>query len=188
MASAHAAPASQLDGDGDDDRPPGAEAYVALGGNLGDRRANLAAAAGALARHPEIRGLVRSALYETVAVADEPQPDYLNGVVRFSTTLPAAALLALCLDIERELGRVRPVGRDKAPRIIDLDLLLCGDAVIDVPGLRLPHPGLLARAFVRIPLADVAAPGLRHPVTGIRLDQADADPDVRRLPSGWPNP
>ncbi|HEY0705981.1 MAG TPA: 2-amino-4-hydroxy-6-hydroxymethyldihydropteridine diphosphokinase, partial [Polyangia bacterium] len=124
--------------------------------------------------------------YETVAVAAAPQPDYLNAVVRIATVLAPRALLALCLDLERQLGRVRPVGSDKAPRTIDLDLLLWSDVVLDEPGLRLPHPGLLARPFVRIPLADVATPGLRHPVSGARLDHAEADSGVRRFLDGWP--
>jgi 2-amino-4-hydroxy-6-hydroxymethyldihydropteridine diphosphokinase len=161
------------------------EAYVALGGNLGDRRANLAEAASVLATSPGISALGRSALYETVAVAAEPQPDYLNAVVRIATTLDPQALLTLCLAIERRLGRVRPTGSDKAPRLIDLDLLLWGHEVIDRPGLRLPHPALLLRPFVRIPLADVAAPGLRHPVTGVRLDHAESDRDVRHFAPGW---
>jgi 2-amino-4-hydroxy-6-hydroxymethyldihydropteridine diphosphokinase len=162
------------------------EAYVALGGNLGDRRANLAAAAAALASSEGISGLVKSELYETVAVAAEPQPDYLNAVVRVETVLSAPALLTLCLAIERGLGRVRPIGSDKAPRAIDLDLLLWGDTVLEIPGLRLPHPALLARPFVRIPLADVATAGLRHPISGTRLDEVAPDQDVRRFAAGWP--
>ena len=161
-------------------------AYVALGGNLGDRRRSLAAAADALAASPGIADVARSRLYETVAVSREPQPDYLNAVLRVNTTVVPVALLALCLDIEARLGRRRPSGSDKAPRLIDLDLLLWGASVVDQPGLRLPHPALLDRPFVRIPLADVALPGLQHPLTGTPLDQASPDPAVRLFAPGWP--
>lgn len=164
---------------------PESTAYVALGANLGDRLASLRAAAGALDRAPGVQLVARSAIYETAAVAPTPQPAYLNAVLRLSTALSPPALLELCLATERQLGRVRPVGGDKAPRNIDLDLLLHGEAVLEQPGLQLPHPGLLARAFVLIPLADVAEAGLRHPVAGAALDQADAHPDVRRCAEDW---
>jgi 2-amino-4-hydroxy-6-hydroxymethyldihydropteridine diphosphokinase len=89
-------------------------------------------------------------------------------------------LLDLCLDIERVIGRVRPSGQTDAARVIDVDLLLYDDAIVDEPPeLVVPHPRLLARAFVRIPLADVALPGLVHPVTGAALDSAAGDPSVR---------
>jgi 2-amino-4-hydroxy-6-hydroxymethyldihydropteridine diphosphokinase len=165
--------------------PPNTTAYIALGGNLGDRLANLRAAAAALAASPGIDVAARSAIYETAAVAATPQPDYLNAVLRVKTDRTPRATLDLCLQIEAALGRMRPPGRDKEPRTIDLDLLLHGAAVLDEPGLRLPHPGLLLRPFVLIPLADVAAPGLRHPVTGARLGRAVADANVRALAANW---
>lgn len=158
-------------------------AYLAFGANLGDRAAAIdqairrLTAAGAVVR-------ARSAIYETDAVAPEPQPPYLNAAARIETDLSPDALLALCLDVEAALGRVRPAGRHHAPRLIDVDLLLVGDDVVDdPPRLILPHPRLLERPFVRIPLADVAVPGLAHPVTGERLDRAAPDPSVRR-PAG----
>jgi len=163
--------------------------YVALGSNLGDRPAQLDQAVAALAAAGVAIG-ARSPTYETDAVADEPQPAYLNAVLRAETVLPARHLMALALHVERALGRVRPPGRRRAARSIDIDLLLYGDAVIDepagsdpaaAPALSVPHPGLLERPFVRIPLADVAAPGLRHPVTGQALDSAPPSPAVRRV-------
>jgi 2-amino-4-hydroxy-6-hydroxymethyldihydropteridine diphosphokinase len=154
-------------------------AYLGLGGNLGDRLAALRAAVRALAEAPEIAVEARSRVFETDAVADEPQPPYLNAALRIRTTLAPRALLDTCLGIERALGRRRAPGAVKAPRTIDLDVLLVDAVVLDEPGLRLPHPGLLARAFVRVPLAEVAAPGLRHPVSGEALDRAAADPSVR---------
>jgi 2-amino-4-hydroxy-6-hydroxymethyldihydropteridine diphosphokinase len=167
-----------------DDKPT---AYLALGANLGDRLANLRAAVTALAAAPGVEVAARSGIYETAAVAETAQPDYLNAVLRVQTAWGPRPLLDLCLEIERRLGRVRPPGRDKAPRSIDLDLLLHGAAVLDQPGLQLPHPGLLHRPFVLVPLADVAAPGLRHPVTGTPLGHAVAPPDVRlwRAADAW---
>ena len=160
----------------------GTTIYLALGSNLGDRRAMLDGAAARLDA-AGVTVAARSRLYETDAVADEPQPAYLNAVLRATTVLPARPLMELCLTVERALGRVRPAGRRKAARSIDIDLLLYGAAVIDdAPALSVPHPALLERPFVRIPLADVASPGLRHPVTGERLDQAPPSPGVRVIP------
>jgi 2-amino-4-hydroxy-6-hydroxymethyldihydropteridine diphosphokinase len=157
-------------------------AYLGLGANLGDRASSIAAAIDALAA-AGVHVAARSPLYETEPVAPDPQPLYLNAAARVETALPARALLAACLDVERALGRVRPPGRVAAARPIDVDLLLYGEAIIDEPpDLIVPHPRLLERPFVRIPLADVALPGLAHPVTGEPLDRAAADPSVRRAP------
>jgi 2-amino-4-hydroxy-6-hydroxymethyldihydropteridine diphosphokinase len=160
-------------------------AYLALGANLGDRAGTLDAARAELAA----RGIAIAACsryYETEAVAPEPQPRYLNAVARVTTALAPAELLATCLEIERALGRVRPAGQVHAARTIDIDLLLYGDAVIDdPPTLIIPHPRMLERPFVRIPLADVAAPGLRHPTTADRLDHPGCPTDgsfTARLP------
>jgi 2-amino-4-hydroxy-6-hydroxymethyldihydropteridine diphosphokinase len=147
--------------------------YLGLGSNLGDRRRFIEAAVAELVRRGALGNPMVSPLYETDAVADEPQPPYLNGVVRGETTQPAAALLASCLEVESDLGRVRPTGRQKASRTIDIDILLYGDCVIDMPTLTVPHPALLTRAFVLIPLADVAAPGLLHPRTHRALTVVD---------------
>jgi 2-amino-4-hydroxy-6-hydroxymethyldihydropteridine diphosphokinase len=161
------------------------EAYVALGGNIGDRRRYLSAAAGALASAAGVSIVARSALYETEAVANEPQSRYLNAVVRIETELSPRELLALCLEVEQSLGRQRPSGRTRASRTIDLDLLLYGQLIIDEPGLRVPHPELLHRPFVRVPLAGVARAGLRHPRTSEPLDAAPPHPDVRELSGSW---
>jgi 2-amino-4-hydroxy-6-hydroxymethyldihydropteridine diphosphokinase len=156
-----------------------ATAYLALGSNLGDRLAHLRAATGALAR--ELRIAARSPIFESPAVADHPQPPYLNAALRVETALPPRALLDRCLAIEAALGRVRPAGQRFASRTIDIDVLLYEDAVVDEPDLVLPHPRLLERSFVRLPLALVAAPGLRHPRTGDRLDEPVEDSELRRL-------
>jgi 2-amino-4-hydroxy-6-hydroxymethyldihydropteridine diphosphokinase len=156
-------------------------AYLGLGSNLGDREALIAAAIEAL-EAAGVHVAARASLYETEPVTADPQPLYLNSAARVETRLGPDELLAVALDIERSLGRERPAGATSpAPRPIDIDLLLYGDAIIDRPGLVVPHPRLLERAFVRIPLADVAAPGLRHPVTGELLDRAAPAPGVRRI-------
>lgn len=154
-------------------------AYLALGSNLGDRPALLRRAIAELAAAPGVTLVKESAVYETDAISDEPQPPYLNAVVRVRTSLAPAALLALSLQVEQRIGRVRPVGKARAARTIDIDLLLYDDAILDQPGLCVPHPQLLGRSFVRIPLADVATVGLCHPATGTRLDVCNGDPKVR---------
>jgi 2-amino-4-hydroxy-6-hydroxymethyldihydropteridine diphosphokinase len=151
-------------------------AYVALGSNLGDRLALLRAAAAAL-DDGATRVTGRSPVFETPAIAPEPQPAFLNAVLRLETALDPRAVLGRCLAVERALGRERP--HPLAPRTIDLDLLLHGSAVIDEPDLVVPHPRLLGRAFVRTPLALVAERGLRHPLTGEPLDLFPAPPDIR---------
>lgn len=154
-------------------------AYLALGSNLGDRLGFLVQALRALKEAG--LGVERcSAVYETDAVATSPQPPYLNAALRARIRHSAADTLALALEIEARLGRVRPTGSsDPAPRTVDIDLLLYGSAIVSEPGLLVPHPRLLSRAFVLVPLADVAVPGLRHPIAGTPLDAAARDPGVR---------
>lgn len=156
-------------------------AYLALGSNLGDRRALLHAATAAIGQVSGTHLLAQSSIYETIPEGAAPEPLYLNAVLRVETSLPARQLLDSCLDIERRLGRVRPPDSAKRSRVIDIDLLLFGDQIIDEPGMQVPHPALLARPFVRIPLADVATPGLCHPQAGERLDQSVPDAGVRRF-------
>jgi 2-amino-4-hydroxy-6-hydroxymethyldihydropteridine diphosphokinase len=153
--------------------------YLGLGSNLGDRRSEIARAIEALASLGHVAS--ESPLYESEPEGGAEQPMYLNAVVRLETALSARVLLQACLDIERNQGRVRPTDAAKAPRTIDIDLLLYGAVVIDEPGLRVPHPALLSRPFVRIPLAEVALPGLRHPVSGESLAACAPDPGVKRL-------
>jgi len=153
--------------------------YLGLGSNLGDRQAEITRAILALRRLGQVSA--RSALYETEPEGGADQPMYLNAAVRLETALPARELLHACLDIERAQGRVRPDGVAKAPRTIDIDLLLYGTAVVEEPGLRVPHPALLSRPFVRIPLAEVALPDLCHPVSGESLATCTPDRTVTRL-------
>ena len=135
---------------------------IALGSNVGDRRAHLDHAVSAL--RVLLTRLVVSRYYDTVPVgASGPQAMYLNAAAVGETTLTARALLDALLAIEQERGRERPYVN--APRTLDLDLILLGDAVVDEPGLVVPHPRFLERRFVLEPLAAVA-PELRDPVSG----------------------
>ncbi len=137
------------------------EVYIALGGNLGDRAANLEAALAALGARVALRD--RSPVYETEPQYMAGQPRFLNMVVRGETDLDADGLLRHLKELEKSLGRTG--GVRYGPRLIDLDILFYGDAVIERPGLSIPHPRLGERAFVLRPLADIA-PQLVHPVTG----------------------
>jgi len=141
-------------------------AYVALGSNLGDREATLRAALAGLAATPGCTLVATSRLYETEPVGP-PQGAYLNAVAALDTTLAAPALLTRLFELERAAGRERS-GERNSPRTLDLDLLLYGDAVLDAPGLRVPHPRLHERAFVLAPLAELA-PDLVHPALGVRI-------------------
>lgn len=145
------------------------DAYVALGSNLGDRAAQLAAAIAALRAQPEIRVEAVSTVYETAPVGPPPQGPYLNAVVHLRTQLAPRALLARLLEIERAAGRVRGGPRWSA-RSLDLDLLLYDSLVLDEPGLCIPHPRLHERTFVLAPLCELA-PRLVHPRLGVRIDE-----------------
>lgn len=106
--------------------------------------------------------VARSSIYETAPIGPD-QPDYLNAVVVLDTLLGPRPLLATCLEIERGLGRER---RERwGPRVIDLDVLLYSDAVLDLPGLKVPHPRMHERRFVLEPLAE-AWPGVEIPGHG----------------------
>jgi len=133
-------------------------AYVGLGGNVGDAERTLPAAIEALAAIPQTRCLRASRLYRTAAWGREDQPAFVNAVAQLQTVLDARALLAALLDIERAFGRHRAAdGSDRwGPRTLDLDLLLFGAQTIDEPGLHVPHPHLHERAFVLVPLLEIA--------------------------------
>lgn len=150
-------------------------AAVGLGGNLGDAAATLRDAIAELARLPGSTLRCASRLYRTPAWGRSDQPDFINAVALIETRLAARDLLDALLAIERSFGRVRLEGERWGPRTLDLDLLLFGDALIDEPGLRVPHPHLHERAFVLLPLAEIA-PGMAIPgigaVAGIAADVA----------------
>ena len=154
-----------------------ARAFVALGGNLGDAAATLERALRELAALPATTLQARSRLYRTPAWGRTDQPDFINAVAELHTSLSAPALLAALLGVERRAGRDRSAENGRwGPRVLDLDLLLHGDSVVDAPGLVLPHPRLHERAFVLVPLAELA-PALAIPGRG-RVDDLLATVDA----------
>ncbi len=150
-------------------------AYVALGSNLGERGDYLCRALDALGERAGPVIAVSSA-YETDPVGITDQPLFLNAVCSVETGLGPERLLKTLLEIENDEGRVRTV--KDAPRTLDLDLLFYEDRVIDEPGLQVPHPRMDERAFVLVPLVEIA-PELVHPVSG---------QTVREMLARLPNP
>jgi 2-amino-4-hydroxy-6-hydroxymethyldihydropteridine diphosphokinase len=129
--------------------------FLSLGSNLGDRLANLRAVIAALGKGPRMRIKGTSNVYETVPVeVEEEQPDYLNCVVELECGIPAIELLRFCQGVEAALGRERGEAGEKAPRTVDIDLLLFGEETIMERDLRVPHAGV-TRAFNLRGLADI---------------------------------
>ena len=131
--------------------------YFCLGGNLGDRLAAMTNALTLLDAHDGMRMVSCSSIYETEPWAVTDQPNFLNLVAGFETTLAPVDLLALCKDVEARIGRTESYRW--GPRLIDVDILLYGDQVISVPDpdLQIPHIRMTERAFALVPLAEVAA-------------------------------
>ena len=150
---------------------------MSLGSNLGDRFGYLRAAVDALGRGPQMKLVGTSKVYETAPVeVEDEQPDYLNCVAEIECSLSAVELLRYCQGVEAALGRERGVAAgEKAPRTLDVDVLLFGDEVIEEPGLRVPHPGV-TRAFNLKGLADLD-PGLHIPGRG-RVEELLAGVDL----------
>lgn len=138
-----------------------ATAYLGLGSNLGDRKQNFAKALKLMSKHVVVEQL--SSIYETEPVGYKEQPSFLNAVCRISTELRPEQLLSLVKKIEVELGRAPSF--PNAPRPIDIDMLFYEDEVVSNRELTIPHPRLVERAFVLVPLAEIA-PDLVHPGKG----------------------
>lgn len=148
-------------------------AFVGLGANLGDPVAALADAVQQLSALPGVKVTAQSSYYSTAPI-DSSGPDYTNAVVSVHTTLTAPALLACLQSIESAAGRERPYRN--APRTLDLDILLFGDAYVSSADLSIPHPRMLQRAFVLLPLSEIAP----QRVTEAQL-QAVAEQYITRL-------
>jgi 2-amino-4-hydroxy-6-hydroxymethyldihydropteridine diphosphokinase len=127
---------------------------LGLGSNLGDREQQLQQALKRLTELADVRVAAVSNIYETKPVGDTDQPDFLNMAAMVETTLTPIELLKRCLSVETDMGRVRT--RRWGPRIIDVDLLVYNDITLETPELRLPHPEIVNRSFVLIPLNDIA--------------------------------
>ena len=140
-------------------------AFVGLGSNLGEREVTLRAAVKRLRALPEVEVKGVSSFRDTEPVGYRDQPRFLNGAVELETEMTARALLGALLELERAFGRDRGAGPPHGPRTLDLDLLLYGDATIDEPLLKVPHPRLHERRFVLEPLAELD-PDLEVPGQG----------------------
>jgi len=145
------------------------KACIALGANIGEPLRQVEAGFAALAVLPGTKLLAKSSLYRSAPVGYADQPDFINAVAVIETTLAPHALLDALLGIERAHGRVREFAN--APRTLDLDIVLYGDSVMHEAGLTIPHARMLERAFVMVPLAEVA-PDARVPGHGLVRDLA----------------
>jgi 2-amino-4-hydroxy-6-hydroxymethyldihydropteridine diphosphokinase len=151
--------------------------YLALGANLGDAQAALRSATDCIAALPGTRLVATSSLYRT-APLEAIGPDYLNAVILVATRLNAPELLLRLQKIENEAGRERP--HRNAPRTLDLDILLYGDASISSVALQVPHPRMTERAFVLVPLAEIA----QDRVSPAQLSAVSAQV-IERLVTPW---
>lgn len=147
--------------------PVGRRVAIGIGANLDDPEARVRAAVAALCSAPWLRQARASGLYRTRPVGPVAQPDFINAAVIGRSDSPASKILEALRTLEEAAGRRREVRW--GPRRLDLDLLMVGDELHDAPGLRVPHPRMHERAFVLIPLADLA-PGWRHPRLAARID------------------
>jgi 2-amino-4-hydroxy-6-hydroxymethyldihydropteridine diphosphokinase len=148
----------------------GERVFVGLGANLGDARTTLQAAFDALNQLPGTRCVARSSLYRSAPV-DADGPDYVNAVAELRTKMQPPVLLRALQAVETRFGRERPYHH--APRTLDLDLLLYGQRCIETPALTLPHPRMHERAFVLVPLAELAPELAAAPPPGQRIHRLD---------------
>ena len=150
--------------------------YLSLGSNLGDRLTNLQNAISYLP--PKAKPIIQSSVYETEPWGYSDQPAFLNQVIKAETTLEPTKLLKFLKKIEVILGRKETFRF--GPRLIDLDILFYDDLVLETPTLTIPHPRIAERAFVLIPLAEIA-PELCHPVLGKTIQQLKLGVDAGRI-------
>jgi 2-amino-4-hydroxy-6-hydroxymethyldihydropteridine diphosphokinase len=170
---------------------PAASVYIGLGANLDDPVQQVERALSELDALDETRLVTVSPRYRTAPVGPADQPDFVNAVAQLKTRLAPLALLGVLQDIERRHGRMRNARR-WGPRPLDLDILLFGAQVLDLPELRVPHPRMIERAFVLVPLADIAPADLMIPGRGPlrllleRLEMAAGSIEPLDMPRGVP--
>ncbi len=160
-----------------------AEAYVALGGNVGDSRAILDRAIAMLCDGDKVRLTARSSDYRTPPWGFKYQPPFVNLCIAVETSLEPRALLARAQDVERKLGRDRAHEKRNGPRTADIDILAYDDIAMDTPNLTLPHPRLFERAFVLVPLKEIAGDRI---IAGRKISEALAGLDtaeIEKLPA-----
>lgn len=157
-----------------------ADVFLGLGSNLGDREANIREALDRLSRDEHVTIKRLSSIYETAPQGRFDQPDFLNAVVLIETDLDPIDLLDMILLTESEIGRVR--AEHWGPRLIDIDILLFDNVVMNATDLTIPHPRMMERAFVMVPLAEIA-PDLRLPGGKTTSEMAEqlAGQGVRRF-------
>jgi 2-amino-4-hydroxy-6-hydroxymethyldihydropteridine diphosphokinase len=159
-----------------------AEALIALGGNVGDVRDTFRNALAMLCDNADVRLIARSRSYLTPPWGVTDQPPFVNCCAALETTLSPHELLTRTQAVERAFGRDRTRERRFGPRTLDIDIIAYDDIAVNEPGLTLPHPGLFERAFVLVPLADIAADRV---IAGVRVRDALARVDatgIERLP------
>ena len=160
-----------------------AQALLALGGNVGDVRQTFERAIAAFCDGKDVQLVARSSDYATPPWGVEDQPRFINCCIAVTTTLPPRALLARAQAVERQFGRDRAHEQRWGPRSLDIDLLAYDDVTLDEPDLTLPHPRLLERAFVLVPLAEIVP---ERVIAGARVRDALAKVDptgIEKLPS-----
>ena len=158
------------------------EALLALGGNVGNSRAILDRAIGLLCDGKEVRLMARSSDYRTPPWGFKYQPHFVNLAIMVATTLGPRELLARAQEVELRLGRDRAHEKRNSPRTADIDILAYDDVTLNEPNLTLPHPRLFERAFVLVPLAEIAGDRV---IAGRRVDEAALAVDagqIHRLP------
>jgi len=156
--------------------------FLSLGSNLGDRESNLAQATAALSINYQVSDLVSSSYYESEPLYNKDQPPFLNSVLKFSTKLKPFEILDITQKVEKMLGRSTKKQKNQ-PRIIDIDILFHGDAMLETETLVIPHPMISFRKFVLIPFVEIAS-GFNIPHTNLKindlLDNCHDDSEVNR--------
>jgi 2-amino-4-hydroxy-6-hydroxymethyldihydropteridine diphosphokinase len=142
--------------------------FIGLGSNMGDKKQNLRRALDEIEERGLAEVIKRSSLYLTEPVGFKEQDEFINAAAMIETDMDLNDLLEGILDVEKSMGRTR--GEKDGPRIIDLDILLCGYEVVKEKGLEVPHPRLAERGFVLHPLAEIG-PDVIHPLSGLTVQQ-----------------